>query len=44
MMGPPKMALTGIASPNKNNPNKDAIIGSPSGTDETAVGVTYFTA
>ena len=44
MTGPPKRAPMGIASPNNNNPNKDAIIGSPRGTEDTAVGVIYFTA
>ena len=34
----------GIASPNNNNANIDAIIGSPKGTEDTAVGVIYLTA
>jgi hypothetical protein len=34
----------GIVSPNNNNANIDAIIGSPRGTEDTAVGVIYFTA
>jgi hypothetical protein len=44
MIGPPISAPTGITSLNKRNPNKDAIIGSPKGTDETAVAVTYLMA
>ena len=43
-MGPPKRAPNGMASPNNNNANKDAIMGSPRGTEDTAVGVIYLTA
>ena len=42
--GAPSKELIAIASPNMNQPNMDAIIGSPRGTDAIAVGDKYFKA